>query len=158
MHKNTGLLTGIAGFSQSPDIIIHVFHVINIVNLRHRVNPGGRVDENSGVYYITDMVHIHDGKITNLDIDLRTASKVVGDVNTCLRRIVLRFTVPNPDFYCEPDMWTNIGPTVYKNVYLELNDAIIAGGTRLDCTEISVYEATRLVKNLTTLIDLEKLT
>lgn len=104
------------------------------------------------------MVQIHNGKITNININLKNAIKVVGKV--CEPRndsIILRFTVPNPDFERKSGYWSNIGPTTYENVYLEPHDTIIIGGNRFECTEISDYEATRLAKNITTLIDLEKL-
>ena len=82
----------------------------------------------------------------------------MGEVSSLRKdRIILRFTVPNPDFECKSGFWTNIGPTTYESVYLELHDTIIIGGNRFEFTEISDYEATRLVKNITTLIDLEKL-
>lgn len=104
------------------------------------------------------MVQIHNGKITNLNINLKTATKVVGEVcNLHKSMLVLRFTVPDPDYESKPDYWSNIGPTTHENVYLEPHDIIIIGGNRFECTEISDYEATRLTKNLTTLIDLEKL-
>lgn len=102
------------------------------------------------------MVQIHNGKIKNLNINLKTATKVVGDVCVDEDLLVLRFTVPNPESNPEC-FWSNIGPTTYENVYLELHDTIIIGGNRFECTEISDYEATRLAKNITTLIDLEKL-
>ena len=104
------------------------------------------------------MVQIHNGKITNLNINLKTTTKVWGEV--CVPHkdhIVLHFTVPNPDFKCKSGFWTNISPTMYEAVYLEPHDTIIIGGNRFECTEISDYEATLLAKNITTLIDLEKL-
>lgn len=104
------------------------------------------------------MVQIHNGKITNIDINLKNAIKVVGEVcNLHKNAIVLRFTVPNPDYESKTGYWSNIGPTTHENVYLEPHDTIIIGGNRFECTEISDYEATRLVKNISTLIDLEKL-
>ena len=103
------------------------------------------------------MVQIHNGKIKNLNINLKTATKVVGDVCVDEDVLVLRFTVPNPDYVNKSGYWSNIGPTTYENVYLEPHDIIIIGGNRFECTEISDYEATRLAKNITTLIDLEKL-
>ncbi len=104
------------------------------------------------------MVQIHNGKITNLNINLKTAIKVVGKVSEPDENlIVLRFTVPDPDYESKPGFWSNIGPTTHENVFLDLHDTIIIGGNRFECTEISEYEATRLAKNITTLIDLEKL-
>lgn len=104
------------------------------------------------------MVQIHNGKIKNLNINLKTATKVVGEVCDLHKNtIVLRFTVPNPDYESKSGFWTNIGPTTYENVYIEPHDIIIIGGNRFECIEISDYEATRLAKNITTLIDLEKL-
>jgi hypothetical protein len=104
------------------------------------------------------MVLIHNGKITNLNINLKTATKVVGEVSNLHKdKIILRFTVPNPDYESNTGFWSNYGPTTHENVYLEPHDTIIIGGNRFECTEISDYEATRLVKNITTLIDLEKL-
>lgn len=100
------------------------------------------------------MVQIHNGKISNININLKNAIKVVGEV--CVPHkdlVVLRFTVPNPDY----KVWTTAGPTTHENVYLKLHDIIIIGGNRFECIEISDYEATRLAKNITTLIDLEKL-
>ncbi len=133
-------------------------HIYNIAKLKHHVNPTKRVDIYSGFCYIIVMVQIHNGKITNLNINLKTATKVVGEVSSLRKdRIILRFTVPNPDYECKPGFWTNIGPTTYEAVYLEPHDIIIINGNRFECTEISDYEATRLVKNITTLIDLEKL-
>lgn len=102
------------------------------------------------------MVQIHNGKITNLNINLKTATKVVGKVCN-LHKIVLRFTVPDPDYESKTGYWSNIGPTTYENVYLEPHDTIIIGGNRFECIEISDYEATRLANNISTLIDLEKL-
>ena len=104
------------------------------------------------------MVQIHNGKITNININLKNAFKVVGEV--CVPRkdaIVLRFTVPNPVYESKSGYWTTVGPTTHENVYLKLHDIIIIGGNRFECTEISDYEATRLAKNIATLIDLEKL-
>lgn len=104
------------------------------------------------------MVQIHNGKITNIKVNLKNTIKVVGEVCELHKNtIVLRFTVPNPDYENKSGFWTNIGPTTYENVYLELRDTIIIGGNRFECIEISDYEATRLAKNITTLIDLEKL-
>lgn len=104
------------------------------------------------------MVQIHNGKITNININLKTATKVVGEACKLHKdMLVLRFTVPNPDYESKPGFWSNIGPTTHENVYLEPHDIIIIGGNRFECTEISDYEATRLAKNITTLIDLEKL-
>ena len=105
------------------------------------------------------MVQIHNGKIKNLNINLKTATKVVGEVCDLHKTtIVLRFTVvPNPDYKNESGFWSTIGPTTYENVYLEPHDTIIISGNRFECTEISDYEAARLAKNITTLIDLEKL-
>lgn len=103
------------------------------------------------------MVQIHNGKITNLNINLKTATKVVGEVMPHKNMLVLRFTVPDPDYKSKFGYWSNIGPTTRENVYLEPHDTIIIGGNRFECTEISDYETTRLAKNITTLIDLEKL-
>lgn len=133
-------------------------HICNIAKLKQHVNPIKRVDMHSGFCYIIVMVQIHNGKITNIKVNLKNAIKVVGEVASLHKdKIILRFTVPNPDFECKSGFWTNIGPTTYETVYLELNDTIIINGNRFDCSEISDYEATRLVKNITTLIDLEKL-
>lgn len=104
------------------------------------------------------MVQIHNGKITNLNINLKTTIKVVGKVSEPHKdSVVLRFTVPNPDYKNKSGVWTTAGPTTHENVYLKLHDIIIIGGNRFECIEISDYEATRLAKNITTLIDLEKL-
>ena len=105
------------------------------------------------------MVQIHNGKIMNITVNLKNAFKVAGEV--CVPHkdtIVLRFfTVPNNNYKSKSGFWTTIGSTTCENVYLELHDTIIIGGNRFECTEISDYEATRLAKNITTLIDLEKL-
>jgi hypothetical protein len=104
------------------------------------------------------MVQIHNGKIMNITVNLKNAIKVVGEVYDFQKNtIVLRFTVPNPDYKSKSGFWSNIGPTTCENVYLEPHDTIIIGGNRFECVEISDYEATRLAKNITTLIDLEKL-
>lgn len=103
------------------------------------------------------MVQIHNGKIMNITVNLKNAIKVVGEVMPHKNMLVLRFTVPNPDYESKFGYWSNIGPTTHENVYLEPHDTIIIGGNRFECTEISDYEATRLAKNITTLIDLEKL-
>jgi hypothetical protein len=104
------------------------------------------------------MVQIHNGKITNINVNLKNTIKVVGEACELHKNaIVLRFTVPNPDYENKSGFWTNVGPITYENVYLELHDTIIIGGNRFECVEISDYEATRLAKNITTLIDLEKL-
>ena len=92
----------------------------------------------------------------NITVNLKNAIKVVGEVYEP-HKIVLRFTVPHPDFESKSGFWTTIEPTTHENVYLEPHDTIIIGGNRFECTEISDYEATRLAKNITTLIDLEKL-
>ena len=93
----------------------------------------------------------------NITINLKNTIKVVGEDYDFKNTIVLRFTVPDPDYASKYGFWSNIGPTTYENVYLEQHDTIIIGGNRFECTEISDYEATRLAKNITTLIDLEKL-
>ena len=103
------------------------------------------------------MVQIHNGKIKNLNINLKTAIKVVGEVCVDEDVIILCFTVPDPDYESKSSFWFNVGPTTCENVYLEPHDTIIIDGNRFECTEISDYEATRLAKNITTLIDLEKL-
>lgn len=104
------------------------------------------------------MVQIHNGKITNININLKNAINVVGEVCKLHKdMLVLRFTVPDPDYKSKSGFWSNIGPTTCENVYLEPHDTIIIGGNRFECVEISDYEATRLAKNITTLIDLEKL-
>ena len=104
------------------------------------------------------MVQIHNGKITNININLKNAFKVVGKVcEPDKNLIVLCFTVPNPDYKSKSGYWTTSGPTTYENVYLEPHDTIIIGGNRFECREISDYEATRLAKNITLLINLEKL-
>lgn len=94
----------------------------------------------------------------NITVNLKNAIKVVGGVcGFGGGTVVLRFTVPDPDYASKYGFWSNIGPTTHENVYLEQHDTIIIGGNRFECTEISDYEATRLAKNITTLIDLEKL-
>lgn len=94
----------------------------------------------------------------NITVNLKNAIKVVGEVCDLHKNtIVLHFTVPDPDYVSKSGFWSNIGPTTYENVYLEPHDTIIIGGNRFECTEISDYEATRLAKNISTLIDLEKL-
>lgn len=94
----------------------------------------------------------------NITVNLKNAIKVVGEVCEPDKNVlVLRFTVPDPNYESKSGFWSNIGPTTCENVYLEPHDTIIIGGNRFECTEISDYEATRLAKNITTLIDLEKL-
>ena len=103
------------------------------------------------------MVKIHNGKIMNITINLKNTIKVVGEAYDFKNTIVLRFTVPNPNYESKAGFLSNIRPTMYENVYLEPHDTIIIRGNRFECTEISDYEATRLAKNITTIIDLEKL-
>ena len=104
------------------------------------------------------MVQIHNEKITNLNINLKNTFKVVGKVcGPDKNLIVLHFTVLYPDYEGKSGFWTTIGPTTYENVYLELHDTIIIGGNRFECIEISDYEAASFAKNITTIIDLEKL-
>lgn len=106
------------------------------------------------------MVQIHNGKIMNITVNLKNAIEVVGEVCEPDKNVlVLRFTVQNPDYKSKSGFWSNIGigPTTCENVYLEPHDTIIISGNRFECTEISDYEATCLAKNITTLIDLEKL-